>query len=176
MRNQPQRVPRTPTKLEYIPSGRAGMRATLRKMAQYVRDFRADYRIREKALELVRYLPEKNWIAEAEAIHRYVRDRIRYVKDPVDLETIAEPWKTIEIGQGDCDDKVVLAAALLHAIGHPARFLAVTFDDGQAHVLVETLIGSEWYPMELTERGMCLGEYPIPERIVDYMIEHISLR
>jgi transglutaminase-like putative cysteine protease len=143
-------------------------------MSDMVRNAREDYRIREKTLSLVRRVPEKDWIGEIAAIHRFVRDRIRYVGDICDLETIAEPWKTLQIGQGDCDDKSVLAAAMLQSINHPARFLAVGFNgEPISHVLVEALVGSHWIPLELTEQ-LELGEYP--EGITSAMVEHISLK
>lgn len=172
------RRPGTPNQtsvtLQAIPAGRAGVRATLRIMANMVRNAREDYRIREKALSLVRRVPEKDWVGEISAIHRFVRDRIRYVGDICDLETIAEPWKTLQIGQGDCDDKSVLAAAMLQSIGHPARFLAVGFHgEALSHVLVESLVGDRWIPLELTEQ-LALGEYP--EGITSAMVEHVAMR
>lgn len=85
-------------------------------------------------------------------IHRFVRDRIRYVKDIKGVETLQSPEKTLEIGQGDCDDKSVLVGALLESIGHPVRFKAIGFIPGVfSHVLPETKIGSKWIAVETTE-------------------------
>ena len=175
MRNQTQRVPGTPTTLKSIPNGRAGVRATLRIMADMVRNARFDHSIREKTLSLIPHLPGKDWVGEADAVFRFVQRRIRYVQDILGLETIAEPWKTLELGQGDCDDKVVLAAAMLQSIGHPVRLVAVGFNDEPiSHVYLETLIGPQWVPLELTENSMQLGEFP--EGITDVMIQYIPLR
>lgn len=174
MQNLLQRVPGNPkTRLEAIPPGRAGTRATLRMMSRLVRESSGDYELIQIAQSIVAHLPEKAWRAEAAAIHTFVRDRIRYVRDPVDLEKIAGPMETLATGQGDCDDKAVLAAALLQAIGHPARFVAVGFDgEPLSHVLVETYIANRWVPLELTE-ALPFGEYPEPDRITSAMVEHL---
>lgn len=106
----------------------------------------------ELARSLVRNLPSKDWAGEVEALHRYVRDDIRYVKDVRGVETVAVPEYTAETAQGDCDDKAVLLASLLEAIGHPARFTAIGFRPNNFnHVFVETKIGPDWIPLETTE-------------------------
>lgn len=168
------RVPGNPqTRLEAIPGGRSGTRATLRLMSRLVRDSAEDYELIAFARSLIAHLPPKAWRAEACAIFYFVRDRIRYVQDPVGLESIAGPLETLRVGQGDCDDKSVLAVSLLQAIGHPARFLAVGFDgEPLSHVLVETYIADRWVPMELTE-NLPFGEYPERDRITSTMVEHL---
>lgn len=152
----PQPVARE-TVLGSIPNGIEGTRATLRIM----RDFaRAAVRnpaqiVRQKAESLVESLPPRKYFAEIRALHEFVRDEIRYLRDPVGIERVATPEATLEIKQGDCDDKATLLAALLDSIGHPSRFVAVAFgDEGFSHVLVETKIANtgndrkDWMPLE----------------------------
>jgi transglutaminase-like putative cysteine protease len=106
----------------------------------------------ELARSLVRHLPPKDWAGEVEALHRFVRDEVRYVRDVRGVETIAIPEYTVATGQGDCDDKGVLLASLLEAIGHPARFTAIGFKPNAFnHVFVETKIGPQWIALETTE-------------------------
>ena len=115
-------------------------RASLRSKSQ---------RIREKALDIVAPVPARSWGQEVERLHAFVRDNIRYVRDPVDLESVATPEKTLELGQGDCDDKSTLLASLLESTGHPARFVAVGFGGGPfSHVYTESKIGETWVPLE----------------------------
>lgn len=121
-------------------------------MRQLVRSAKKRPRVRMTALDLVRNLPQKNYYLEAQAIHDFVRDEIRYVRDVHDVETIAFPEVTLDTGQADCDDKVVLSGALLESIGHPTRFVAI----GRApqhfeHVYLETKIGDRWMASETTE-------------------------
>jgi len=164
----------TPTKLESIPGGNAGVRATLKRMAQLVNEGKKNYEIRALTLSLVKHLPAKNWLAEVQAIFSYVKNNIRYVRDIDGIETIATPEKTLEIGQGDCDDSAVLIATMLQSIGHPARFIAAGFNgNGLSHVYVETLIGNRWIPLEVTE-DLRLGEFP--KNITQTMMQHLNLK
>lgn len=138
-------------RLGAIPEGKAGMVATLRAMRQYARDAIRDpaQKIRTLAMRLTAGLPSRSYQQEAAALHRFVRDEIRYVRDPVGVELVSTPARTLETGQGDCDDKSVLLAALLESLGHPARFVAIGLNGGPfSHVLVETKIGEAWVPLE----------------------------
>lgn len=140
-----------------LPEGKAGAVATLKHMRDFVHDAvrNPSQVVRNKALELVANLPPRKWFAEIEALHAFVRDQIRYVRDPDGYELVQAPEKTLELGQGDCDDKSTLLAALLKSTGHPARFVAVGFNgDGLSHVLVQTKVEStgddrkDWMSLE----------------------------
>lgn len=134
-----------------IPSGTDGVRATLGVMRALVRQFRTNEEIHALARRLTMKLPQKDWSGEVRALHAYVRDGIRYLKDTNEVERVQTPLVTVDIGTGDCDDKSVLLATLLEAIGHPARFVAVGFEPGHfSHVYVETKIGPKWIPLETT--------------------------
>lgn len=138
--------------LQQIPSGPRGIYQTLRVMRQLTREGKRQYSIRDLALSVVRRNGHKDWFGEIRDLHHYVRDRIRYIKDIRGIETLATPEKTLEIGQGDCDDKSVLLATLLESIGHPTRFVAVAFKPGvYSHVLVESKLGKKWISLETTE-------------------------
>ena len=116
--------------------------------------------VRELALSLISDLNQKDYIAEAKRIHAFVRDKIRYVRDVDGVETLHTPDKVIEYGQGDCDDKSILAASLLGAIGHKTRFVAMGFKDKPfSHVYLETKIGNKWVGFETTE-PVNFGWYP----------------
>lgn len=142
----------TKTTLAGLSPGPAGTRQTLHLMRNYVREFKKNIYIRELAMSLVRNESPKNYPAEAARLYEFVRDQIRYVRDINGVETIATPIKTLEYEQGDCDDKVVLLAALLESIGHPSRFRALGFNNrGFSHVILDTKIGHRWIPMETTE-------------------------
>ncbi|MGE0294704.1 MAG: transglutaminase family protein [Hyphomonadaceae bacterium] len=143
----------TPTtaQLSNLPEGKAGTVATLRIMRDLARAAIRDpqQKIRLAALNIIGQLPARQWSSEVAALHRFVRDDIRYVRDPVGVESVATPDKTLEIGQGDCDDKSVLLAALLESVGHPARFRAIGLNGGPfSHVLVQTKIGPQWVNAE----------------------------
>jgi len=151
-----------------IPSGVAGVRATLYLMRDLVRRYRTDLAVRERAAALTQHLPQKSWTREIRALHEYVRDGIRYLKDTNGVEVVQTPVVTMAVKHGDCDDKATLLAALLESIGHPARFVAVGFEPGKySHVYVESKIGEQWAPLETTSM-MSPGMAPL--RIVQRMI------
>lgn len=159
-----------------LPAGEAGVNETLRRMGEAVKIDKAKpmdwYAIRRLALSLVAGLPPKDYVNEARRLHEYVRDRIRYVKDPDDRELVQSPTATLAIGQGDCDDKSVLLAALLKSIGHPARFKAIAVDGDPrfCHVYVETKLGNSWVACETTEPWP-LGAYA--PRITRFKVWHL---
>lgn len=141
----------SPAILGTIPSGPSGTVATLRIMRDAARaSVRSpDQIVRRKAEELTAGLPPRAWTAEIRALHEYVRDSIRYLRDPVTVERVQTPEETIKNMQGDCDDKATLLAALLDSIGHPAQFVAIGLNGGGfSHVLVETRVGSRMMPLE----------------------------
>lgn len=145
-------LPATTSKTVTVPDGEAGTKRALSVMARYASDAKADWRIRCIALDLVKDLPAKDYLAEITLIHRYVRDNIRYVRDIRDVETIATPLETLRTGQGDCDDKATLLAALLESIGVECRFCAVGKSPGYwSHVLTQALYRGKWLSLEATE-------------------------
>jgi len=127
------------------------VKATLSIMKDLINKGKTNINVRELALSLVKDLPPKDWWGEAQRIHNFVRDEIRYVKDIRGVETVHPPERVIELGQGDCDDKSILSAALLSSIGHPTRLVAMGFNSAPiSHVITETKIGNKWVPSETT--------------------------
>jgi transglutaminase-like putative cysteine protease len=140
-------------------------------MKSLVKDYRKDLFIRTLAVALVNDFDQKDYVGEIKALQKFVRNKIRYVKDVRDVETIQTPIVTLQMRSGDCDDKCTLLASLLEAIGHPTRFAAIGFaPDVYEHVLVETRIGRKWIALETTE-PVQIGWYP--EGVISRMVLHI---
>lgn len=157
--------------LTEIPSGRAGISATLRAMRDVTRDARTDYNIIQTADQITGGVPNKDWRGEAEVLLGWVRNNIRYSLDPVDVELVHTPVQTLVRRQGDCDDMSVLLGALLRAKGHPVAFKAVGFEPGLlSHVYVITLIGERWLGADATESHALGWE---PPDITDYKIQKV---
>lgn len=140
-------------KLSGLPSGREGTIATLKQMREFAKAGvrSSDQLVRNTALAIFRRkgVPPRKWLSEIRALHEYVRDCIRYVRDPLHVELVQTPEATLRIGQGDCDDKSTLLASLLIATGHPCRFVAVGMGGHPfSHVLVEAKSGDKWIPAE----------------------------
>lgn len=174
VRPQPQQrqVSKTTATLKGIPNGLAGTRATLKQMARMAQKAKRQIMFRELALSIVQHAPPKCWSCEAKLIQDWILSNVRYVRDIEGIETIATPEKTLEYRQGDCDDLVLLASVLMLGVGHPVRYAAVGFHNKPfSHVLLETLIGNQWVPMELTE-PLPFGK--APPGITSKMIEHVK--
>ncbi|NEN87968.1 MAG: transglutaminase domain-containing protein [Okeania sp. SIO3H1] len=80
-------------------------------------------KIRALAINIVRKagVREKDYYGEIVAIHKWVQKNIRYVKDPVNQETLSYPEElAFNSKAGDCDDMTILEIALLGSLGHKA--------------------------------------------------------
>lgn len=122
----------------------------MRKLTES-RGGRTSMAVRQLALSLIAGLPPKDLAGEVRALHAFVRDRIRYVRDVAGVETVQTPERTLQNAAGDCDDKSTLLAALLESIGFRTRFEAVGFVPGRwSHVLVQALVHGRWVPLETT--------------------------
>lgn len=142
-------------------------------MSRIVKEFKKDVGVRELASRLVRDVPQYDAAGEIRALHAFVRDHIRYTSDINGVETLQTPRATLEIGVGDCDDKSILLASLLEAIGKVTRFVAVGFGaaGGYSHVLVEVRHGKRrnWVPLE-TIKPVPAGWFPA--NVTRRMIAH----
>lgn len=135
-----------------LPPGKAGVRETLKIMQKLVREGKKNALVRQTALDLTNGFRQKDWTAEISALHTFVRDRIRYIRDIKGVETLCTAEQLLTQEQGDCDDKSVLLASMLESIGHPTRFVAVGFQPNVfSHVFVETKIGNKWIPLEAAD-------------------------
>ena len=138
--------------LAEIPEGPEGIARTLAVMRVIVRHYKRDPEIIALVSSLLADLPARDYAAEIETLHAYVRDSIRYQDDVNGVETVRTPPVTLEQGVGDCDDQATLLATLLEAAGKPTRFVAAGFYGGDlSHVWTEVKVGESWYALETTE-------------------------
>lgn len=143
-----------------LPTGRAGTRRTLALMRALAIQGSKMIDVREAAigaLKTARVAP-RDYVGEIRAVHQFVRDRIRYTRDIVGVETLHTPSYTLRAGVGDCDDKSTLLAAMLRGIGHPAElgFRAIGTDPGRpnhfGHVYVVAFLGGRRIPLDPTNQ------------------------
>lgn len=161
-------------------NGTDAVKRTLSDMAAIVRKYRSDATTGNVARQIL----TANGIRDARSqraavvalLQHFARDRITYVPDPVDVEQLQTPPRTLTIGTGDCDDKAILLATLLQSVGfRQVRFIAVggsgeewgSEDDPASeggpppysHVLVQIRNGSGWLCLETivpgAEPGWC---------------------
>lgn len=162
-----------------IPGGTPGVRATLKTMVKIARDFLRpathDYDaiqslllVRIASQRCVQHCREKDYVAEVAALHRFVRDEIRYTMDHLTCDTLQYPDKTLQLKSGDCDDKSLLLCAMAHCIGYPSRLcaIAVDGDDCFTHVSAQILVAgvgwtnAETIPIDDDGTKVDLGWFP----------------
>jgi transglutaminase-like putative cysteine protease len=126
-----------------------------------------DAQLQEFALSLAQEAgPRKE--QQARNLHEFVRDSIRFVREP--RERFADAWWTLELGQGDCDDKARLLVSLARAIRLPARFVPLMLradlfgPNVPGHVCAQfgfpTSAPKRWVWAETTLPGARWGEHP----------------
>lgn len=140
-----------PSRKLKIPGGDEGTRQTLRLMRALVLHGKQQPEIRAQALSLVSDLLQKDYRTEAERVHAFVRDQIRYTRDVAGVETLHTAPQILRQRQGDCDDKTVLIGSLLQAIGHRVRLVAIGYGRAFSHVYPEVNVRGTWIGMESTE-------------------------
>lgn len=150
-----------PAVLSGLPSGIAGVRATLKQMAILVRAYKTDTGIRALAQQLTLPLASNDQCGEVTVLQRFVRDKVRYVGDVEGVETLQTPVYTLQSGSGDCDDKATLLNTLLASIGFTTLFFAIGIG-GQpfSHVLAGVKLGTRNIPLETIVPGVGPGWMP----------------
>lgn len=129
--------------------GMPHIRSTIEKMAALAREGSHSYGIRNLATRIVHDVPSKQRTRELGALYRWVRDNIRYRFDPVGLEWVQRPERTVLERAGDCDDIATLLAALAGALGHPWRFDTVGPSAGvQKHIAAQAHDGATWVTLD----------------------------
>jgi hypothetical protein len=123
--------------------GDAGVEQTVAVMRQLVDEALRDSSIIRLAADIVRGVPAFDDYAEANALYAWVKQHIRFTKDPVNKEKLYPPSELLKIRAGDCDDISMLLSTLLMAVGYPARLMTVATPgapDQFSHVYVEAEI------------------------------------
>ena len=132
---------------------------TIAAMHEMVKRAKTDPKFRELALFLSRDGDRsrdwKNYGAELENVFGKLRSVVTYRRDPHQVEWVQNPWHTLRLGAGDCDDLAVLISAMMGALGAPYRFVTLKADMGRpdewSHVFAEIRIPSKgWVAADLS--------------------------
>lgn len=96
--------------------------------------------VRQLALAILRHhnTDSQNYVDEALAIGRYVKEKVKYVRDIEGIEQLHDPLTMIEqlqrgVACGDCDDMSLLIATLLLSVGHQPYFRIVKYKNGGSY-------------------------------------------
>lgn len=146
-----------------IPATDEGVDITVAKMMEMAKGIYGmrSPKIRALAINLANghNAADKDYFAMSEAIHNWVRDQIRYVKDPIGQETLSHPEETaFNSKAGDCDDKTILEIALLGSVGILAYPVVIGLDPrSYSHVYLHIVLPKGKYP----NAGKTLAADPI---------------
>lgn len=152
--------------LANAPNGRAAPFHTVRVMRQLVAEGKADPLVLRTAVALIVGVPTRDQRGEVAAIFDYVRGSVRYVRDPVGLESVADPATVLRRMVGDCDDKSTLLAAMLESVGYPCRFVMAGYDGGDfSHVYLQCHFSGDWHDLDATELGPVGYAPPFPVKL-----------
>lgn len=152
-------------KKEHLGFGQSEVpRNTALKMRNIVKESSYNPYVRKWAEIIINDLDDRDEWGEVEAIFYFVRDYIRYVKDPKGMEYIQTPpymLKTIEMEQkaaGDCDDQTVLTLSLLKSIGYRVAIRVTGYKPGKySHVYGLVNIKNKWIPIDTVRKDKELG-------------------
>ena len=174
-----------PVSHETIGTGEAAIFRTVDRMRNIIHSSSGNPYIRDWAKRALGQTMVNDKWGEASAIHNFVRDNIRYTKDPKGIEFIVTPPVLLAgIGKylsgesyyrpiGDCDDMTVLSLSLMKSIGFETAIVVASFNEkGQfSHVYGYVKVDDEWVPTDSVRPDSYLGwEAPRITRKVETMV------
>lgn len=110
-------------------------------------------------------IPEKDQKGEVAAIFQAVRERVRYVSDPLRRDTYVTPARTLfsQMG-GDCDDSAAALGAMLESVGYTVRLRVVQTQgyDSWNHIynVVQIPATGEWIVLDASQNKPAGWEVP----------------
>jgi transglutaminase-like putative cysteine protease len=159
-----------PQSEEYIGTGDTAIYKTVDRMKDIIDSSAKNPYVREWAKKIMGRVEVNNKKAEASAIFDFVRDNVRYTKDPLGFEYIQTPpalLEDIRLYQdgkgdrpaGDCDDMTVLSLSLLKSIGFQTAIKVVSFTPSRkfGHVYGLVKIGYDWIPFDCVRPDQNMG-------------------
>lgn len=148
--------------IKNIQSGDRGIKTTVIEAQKLIKKSLTNPDFVNFARSIVRSCSPKDYLCEGKSIFNWVKENIRYVKDPLDVELIQSPENTLKIGQEDCDGLSILLSALYQAIGHPTRLVTISQDSERqfSHIYPEVYINGEWIAADVTPKNSFFGWTP----------------
>lgn len=152
----------TPSRL--IPN--AKMSDTLAAMRRLANEGKKDLEVRRLVEQLNASVAEGDYASELLSIYYWVKQHVRYMRDPAGVEMLKTPRNLLSTRSGDCDDIATLLAAMFMAAGNTVQFAIASFRAGQplySHVFVEVM----------TPHGPVVFD-PVANRVTDEMITNMK--
>lgn len=115
-------------------------------------------------------VPIRDYRAEAVAMFNYVRENVRYTRDPYNVERYSTARRTLELEIGDCDDMTILLGSLLQAVGLPIRIRVIGLKGQRVFSHVYLVVGlppdrpASWMPLDASRPEEAGWELPASQR------------
>lgn len=143
----------SPVQQYTIGDGDAGTAQTVSVMYQQIYEGMKQPDVNAQAIAIVNQANPApfDFAGQRRAIFNWFRRNIRFVRDPVGVETVRTAPETLRAGGGDCDCQTVLMGALLTTIGNHVRITTIQSQPGNpdfSHVFLEVLDGNKWVPVD----------------------------
>lgn len=162
-----------------IGRGDAAIEETVQKMAKIIDVSAKNPLVREWDRSILDGVFVNQRLDEVKAIHNFVRDHVRYTRDPSGWEYVQTPpillasireflEKKAARPIGDCDDMTVLSLSLMKAVGFPVMIKTVGYNGRFSHVYGMVYVNGRWIPTDTVRPDRWLGwEAPNVTRIME---------
>jgi transglutaminase-like putative cysteine protease len=134
------------------------------------------------ARQVTRACPARDGMCELQAIYRFVVENVRYTGDVAKVDTFAGPLRVLQMGGGDCDEHMIVNAALAIANGFTAK-ARITSNHGTTWDHIYCMVGlpkgrnQQWIPLDSTLAGRSrtnfskFGKEPPKAKYQDFSLE-----
>lgn len=165
-----------------IGNGDMAIKRTVDKMAEIISLSSKNPVVREWARTVLANVIVNQKYQEAEAIHNFVRDNVRYTRDPYGWEYIQTPpivlrgIQDFQNGKaarpiGDCDDMTVLSLSMMKSVGFPVVIKTVGYNGKFSHVYGMVYVGGQWIVTDTVRPDKWFGwEAPNITRIMEVQV------
>lgn len=150
-----------------IPDGFRGTAATIDKMLQLAGKGKVDLTVQKVADMVIKKsgAAPRDYLNKAQALYGFVKNYVRFERDPFGVEMLQEPIVTLKRRAGDCDDHTTLVCALFGSIGFPYAIKTIKADmrrpDEFSHVFaVVNIPGKGWVGADTSVDPAYLGWEP----------------
>ena len=125
------------------PGGEAGVRRTAQIMYRLAVEGSRRFPVWRLTRSLIARSAPYADLEELEPLFEFVRDDVRYTRDPLGAETVQSPEFTMQARHGDCDDKATLLGAFCLSAGHPMRYVLAATNPGRPRVLSHVYVEAD---------------------------------
>jgi len=149
--------------LQEIPYGVPGTKVTIEAIVEESKKGSTDWDVISIARKLTHESAPRDNLHMANTLFWWVKNNIKFVRDPYTAELVQSAAITVKTGYGDCDDMCTSLAAMLLGLGIPVRFVTVAAEKGNpnySHILLQAQTQNGWVSYDPATPGSFPGWFP----------------